>query len=544
MTDQVEQLRANAAKYAAPIPGASPAGADVSYDSDFEVVRIEMDKLISMSGETPNWAEVIRQGEQLVLEKSKDMRLLVWIAGARTKRDGMMGFAQGLATVHAVCKDHWEEMFPPIKRAKARGNLASWLGDLVMAQFGEYIPTAKDKDGFDAAEALFNDVDELLSEKLGSNYQGMGPIRTLLRDKRRMLPEPAAAAPTPAPTQQAAQAARPAAVAAPVVATAPAIAAPTVPSMSGAGDVLPALRTVSRSIIEAAGHVRSSEPQSAWAIRLNRIGIWLTVQEPPPDEGGKTRIPPPDDADIARLSTLSQRQQWGELVNQGEDLAAQYLFWLDPHRFSAEGLERLGPTFADAKKAVVSEVLAFVSAQPAILSMTFSDGMPFADEATKSWIEEQQAQLGTGGGGSGSGSGANLKLDEEEAELRARFETARKMVTDGQIGEGLGLAMQLSRRSSDARARFRSRLETGQMALRASRPDLARPILEGLVVEAEEHRLEHWEPALCAQLYAALLKARTAKGATAGTDSQLSNEGIFDRLCRLDPAAAMKAGPL
>ncbi|HXS17797.1 MAG TPA: TssA family type VI secretion system protein, partial [Polyangiaceae bacterium] len=281
MTDLVEQMRVSAAKFAAPIPGASPAGADVSYDADFEVVRVEMDKLISMSGEMPNWAEVIRQGEQLVSDKSKDMRLLVWIAGARTKRDGMAGFAQGLAVIHAVCKDHWEEMFPPIKRAKARGNLAGWLGDLVMGQFGEYIPTAKDKDGFDAAETLFNEVDELLSEKLGSNYQGMGPIRTLLRDKRRMIPEPAAAAPAPAPAsaQQAAPAARPAVAAAPVAPAAAPVATPTIPSMSSAGDVLPALRAVGRSIVEAAGHVRSSEPNSAWAFRLNRIGIWLTVQE-------------------------------------------------------------------------------------------------------------------------------------------------------------------------------------------------------------------------------------------------------------------------
>src|SRR5690349_14146036 len=100
MTDLVEQMRANAAKYAAPVPGPNPAGTDVSYDADFEVVRVEMDKLISMSGEMPNWGEVIRQGEQLVVDKSKDMRLLVWIAAARTKRDGMAGFAEGLAGVH------------------------------------------------------------------------------------------------------------------------------------------------------------------------------------------------------------------------------------------------------------------------------------------------------------------------------------------------------------------------------------------------------------------------------------------------------------
>lgn len=535
MSELIDKLRTDAQALAAPVPGASPAGADISYDTDFEVVRLEMDKLTAMSGEIPNWGEVVRQGEALLKEKSKDMRLLVWAAAARMKRDGMLGLATGLAGVCVVCQEHWDGMFPPIKRAKARGNLAGWLGDLIMAQFGEYTPTAKDREGFEATEVFFNELDEMLSGKLEGNYQGMGPIRTLLRDKKRMIPEPAA--PAPAPSPQAA-----AAVAAPTpVAAVPAFSAPSVPSVSSMDDVVSALRELGRGIIDAAGYVRSAEPTSAWGYRLNRLGTWITVQEPPPDEGGTTRVPPPDDTDVTRLNTLSQRQQWGELVNQGEDLVSQYLFWLDAHRHVAQGLERQGAAYAEARKAVVSEVLAFVAAQPLMLSLTFSDGTPFADEATKSWIEEQQASLG--GGAGGGGGGANLKVDEEEAEMRARFEAARQMVTEGQIAEGLGLAMQLARRSSDARARFRSRLETAQMAIKASRPDLARPILEGLVEEAEEHRLEHWEPALCAQLFTALLKARTAKGASQGADSQLTNEGIFDRLCRLDPAAAMKASP-
>jgi len=243
---------------------------------------------------------------------------------------------------------------------------------------------------------------------------------------------------------------------------------------------------------------------------------------------------------VAKLTNLFTGQQWAELVNQAEGMVARFLFWLDLHRLVAQGLERQGPAYDEARKTVISELLSFVGAQPAVLTLAFADGTPFADESTKTWLEEEQAKHG-GGGGGGQAAGS-AQLDEEEVELRARFEAARSMVSEGKVAEGLGLGIQLSRRSSDARAGFRGRLATAQMALKAAKPELARPILEGLVREAEEHRLDHWEPELCVQLLVALLKARTAKGATQGAEFHLSTEAIFDRLCRLDPAAALKVG--
>ncbi len=547
MSEFLDKLRSEAEAFAAPISAQAPGGADISYDTDFGVVREEIDKLINMSGDVPNWSQIISQGESLLKDRSKDMRLMVWTAAARMKRDGIEGFAHGLAVTHAACQAHWEVMFPPINRAKARGNLASWLGDLFLAQFEEYVPTAKDKEGFSAVETLFNDLDQVLSEKLGDKYQGMGPIRSLLRDKARMIPEPAAAspaAPSPAaasPAQSSSAAGTSPATAAAPAATAPlavAPAAPAIPAVSGAGDVLPALRTMSKGIVDAARHVRTADPSSAWGYRLNRIGAWLAVKQPPPAEGGRTKIPPPQPADVNRLTGMLTGQQWPELVAQAEGMVGRFLFWLDLHRMVATGLERQGPMYQEAKKTVVSEVLSFVEAQPQVLQLSFADGTPFADEMTIAWIEEERAKLG---GGGGSGGSSNARVDEEEAELKARFEEARGLVDEGKVGEGLGLAIQLSRRSSDQRTRFRARLEAAQMAIKASKPELARPILEGLVDEADEHQLEVWEPELCAQLYLFLLKSRTAKGASK-SEHHLGNEIVFDRLCRLDPAAALKVG--
>jgi len=531
-----EKLLADAAQLAAPCSAASPQGIDISYEADFDVVRVEIDKLTAMTGEVPNWKEIVSAGEDLVKTRSKDMRLLIWIAGARLKLDGPNGFARGLAGLKVVCDAHWEPMFPPLKRAKARGNLAGWLGDLALADIGSYEPKASDKEVFEAITQLFNDVDEMLSTRLADAYQGMGPIRTLLREKLRGIP---ADAPATAPT--AAAAAAPVAAVAPAAATVSAateFAAPQVPSVTGAADALPALRALGKGIVDVAKTLRGGDPASAFAYRLARTGTWLPVKQLPPAESGKTKIPPPQASDVKKVQGLFEQQQWSALVSTAEELASRFLFWLDLHRYVALGLERQGALYQEAHKAVVAQVLAFVEQQPGILGLSFADGSPFADEATKSWLEEQVAANG-GGGGGGAGS---ARVDEEEIALRERFEEARGLVQGGKIGEGLGLALQLARRGADARARFRSRLETAALALKGGKPELARPLLDGLVREAETHGLEHWEPELCARLYEALLKARQGASKAGAFEGSLSDAEVFDRLCRLDPAAALRHG--
>lgn len=537
MSELVEKYLSEVEALARPISEAEPQGADLSYEADFEVVRNEIDKLTTLAGETPNWREVVSNGEELVSTKSKDLRLLLWATAGRLRTDGITGLARGLAGIKVVCEAHWDSMYPPAKRAKARGNLATWLGDQVTPILTEYQPKLGDGPVLEAIGTLYNDIDELFSTKLGDAYSGMGPLRSLLRDKTRDIPADAPPPPPPAPVAAPAPAA-PAAAPAEAPAAAPAMAAPTVPTVTGAADALPALRALGKGVADAARHIRNAEPTSGWAFRLARLGTWLAVKQAPPAEGGKTKIPPPQAADTKKLQSLVEAQQWPQLVAAGEELAGRFLFWLDAHRYVALGLERQGPLFQEARDAVTAQVLDFVKHHPQIPSLAFADGTPFADEGTKTWLEEEQAKVGGGGGGGGGGS---QQLDEEEQELKARFEEARELVTGGKVGEGLGLAMQLARRGSDARARYRARLEIAAMALKGGKADLARPVLEGLVIEAATHGLEHWEPELAARTYEMLLKARVGAGGRGAANPP--DQEVFDRLCRLDPAAALKVAP-
>ena len=81
---------------------------------------------------------------------------------------------------------------------------------------------------------------------------------------------------------------------------------------------------------------------------------------------------------------------------------------------------------------------------------------------------------------------------------------------------------------------FRKQLETPEA-------QDALEMLEGLVAEAAAHGLEHWEPELAARTYEMLLKARVGTGGKG--NSQPPDQEVFDRLCRLDPAAAFKVAP-
>ncbi len=543
MPSFIEEVVAYSEPFKAPIEGASPVGSDISYDPDFETLKAEIDKLASLAGEQPNWSEIVVVGEELLRERSKDLRILMWSSIGRLRTRGLRGFAEGLATIKEVCGEHWEPMFPSVKRGRARGNLAGWLSDQAALIVGELSPGATDREALVAIDQLLRDIDALFASKLGQDHPGFGTLLSVLRDKTRRLPEAAPAAPPPprAEPSPAAAAAAPAAVAppqaAPVTAPSPP-AAPAlttdIPAATSAADVLPTLRAVGKTITEAAALLRKEDPAQAWPYKLQRTGLWLVVKALPPNEGGKTRIPPPQ-GHAKKLEALATAGQWMELLNTAESLSGQYIFWFDLQRWAALALDRMGALFLEARAVVGAEAHAFIQRFPALVELKFADGTPFADAATVSWLEEEAKKHGAATGGGGSS-----QVDEEERLVAERFAEAKELASAGKTLEALALGSQLADRGADVRTRFRGRLAVAQMALSGGKPDVAHAVLEGLLDLASLHELDAWEPRLAAQLYGALLACRRA-GAGAEGSGHLPDAELFTRLCRVDPAAALKA---
>src|SRR3974390_496788 len=96
MTTLREQIAAKIAPVLAPIEGGQPAGADPSFEPDFERAKAEIDKLTSVAGLEPSWTDIRELGVGLLSKRAKDLRVAGWLALARTKLDGWAGLAGGL----------------------------------------------------------------------------------------------------------------------------------------------------------------------------------------------------------------------------------------------------------------------------------------------------------------------------------------------------------------------------------------------------------------------------------------------------------------
>lgn len=512
----------------APIPGANPAGADVSYDTDFETIKAEIDKLSSVDNSEPAWSKIQDLGTMLLSQKGKDLRVVSWMGVAKVKTQNWPGFADALILYETLARTFWDTMYPEARRARARVNAFAWMADMMHQHLVSKDVVFADGDAIRAADEVLKDLDQLMAEKLGDAYTGPGQLRSLMRDKVRAIPEPPQAA-----TETQAGETTTAEGSAPVAQAASGPVAPTsvegVPDAAGASGHL---------LVQCAALLRNADPARAWGYKLQRWGTWIAIEDPPPAEDGRTYIPSPGEGTHKQLDDLRDAQNWLELLNTAEAMTSEYIFWLDPHRFVALALDGLGPKFAAAREMVGREVTYFVARMPAVPTLTFSDGMAFADPATQTWLEEEGRKWGSGGGGSA----AAAAISAEDEEVANRLAEARKMASEGRLADGLAIALALADRAADARMRFRSRLVVGKMALDGSKPELARAMLEHLMGDVERFGLETWEPAICATLYSYLLTAtREVIRAKGGSPDLVAKEQhLFDKLCRLDPASAIK----
>jgi type VI secretion system protein VasJ len=539
MTTLREQIDAKIAPLLAPLAGEKPVGADPAFEPEFEQMKLEIDKLTSIAGLEPAWGDIRQLGAAMLSKRAKDLRVAGWLAAAEIKLRGWNGFAEALVTYDGIARAFWDSMYPDAKRPRGRINAFTWLAEL-SAKHLEPLPVSfADGDAVRASDEALKAIDQLFAEKFGEAYNGPGQLRSLMRSKLAAIPAAAVVEPPPPPRPS--PAASPAASAAASAEPADGATAPSAPVATVApSDATQAVEQSAQAMVRAAEALRTADPTRAQAYRLQRWGAWATVQNAPPADGEKTRIRPPPDPMTRRLQMLRDSQKWLELLTVAEAATGNYLFWLDLHRSVANALDRLGPTFAGAREVVGREVVAFVQRFPSVPSLTFANGTPFAEGATKTWLDEEAAKYG-GSGGSAASSAASA----EDEEVAKRFEAAEAMVGEGKIAEGLGVGAVLAARGADGRARFRSGLALARMAVKGSRPDVARAILERLLADVDRHDLETWEPSLCGTLYAALLSAmrdgaRAKAASPEAAEATKREQAIFDKLCRVDPAAALK----
>lgn len=122
-----------------PVDGDVPCGADMSFSPEFDKVqelRREDDATLPQGEfvidlKVADWQGVASLCEQLLVSRTKDLRVVGWLVEAWSHLRGFGGVADGLALTEQLCARFWDGMHPLPERGEHElraGNLAWLLG--------------------------------------------------------------------------------------------------------------------------------------------------------------------------------------------------------------------------------------------------------------------------------------------------------------------------------------------------------------------------------------------------------------------------------
>lgn len=120
-----------------PISGASPCGEDMSFSTEFDQIaesRREDDPTLNQGEwvtalKVADWNGVVQACQQLLSERTKDLRLTMWLTEALMMTRGHEGLHEGLSLCTELCERYWDDVHPLAEdgdMAQRAGNIA-WL---------------------------------------------------------------------------------------------------------------------------------------------------------------------------------------------------------------------------------------------------------------------------------------------------------------------------------------------------------------------------------------------------------------------------------
>jgi type VI secretion system protein ImpA len=122
----------------APVSDALPSGEDMSFSTEFDVIaelRRADDPTLDQgewvtSLKAANWPGVLAQCEQLLMARSKDLRVAAWWTDASARLHGYAGLADGLTLCRSLSQSFWADLHPQLDEggdAEQRAGALRWL---------------------------------------------------------------------------------------------------------------------------------------------------------------------------------------------------------------------------------------------------------------------------------------------------------------------------------------------------------------------------------------------------------------------------------
>lgn len=491
-----------------PIEGDNPAGVDPGYDDDFLMIKEEIAKLSGIDA-----AQIVAISEGLLYERTKDIRVASYYAWARLRLDGTKGLADGLELMAGLVARYSEEIFP--KRAESKRSAIEWLAS---SKFLDLLET-QDKFQHEDFERSISALSLMLKytnewpESARPDLQGL--VRFFETKLESPEPEPLPSAPS-APMSQ-----------------------PAPSTMGTKREEIRSLRDVLDQARQMSAFLREKPDGYLASVRLLRSVRWDTVIAlPPHDAKYLTRLMPPRVELKQHLNRLWLQQNWLELLEQVERAFSEAAnhFWFDLQRYACDAMLNAGAPYSAWQEVCLTDVALMLDRLKGIERLTYSDGTPFADDETLSWIAtsatmrhldegEDLAPIPVDGGNNWG------EMEQQASEIAGRdgLEAAFNWLN--------GLPAIVTDRQH-----YLHRMLMARLADQHGQRDVAIRLLKALNGQCDNYRLVSWEPDLVFEVKARLLKMIQQKSMLKDADKEgLGKEAelLLGELTVLHPARAL-----
>jgi type VI secretion system protein VasJ len=536
MAVDVADLTDLAALGKTPISPEAPAGADVSYDPEYESLQREIDKLsmVTADGTTTDWNLVAHLAAGILGHKAKDLKVAAYLAEALARTGRLDDLAVGVHILRDLVETYWDGLYPPKKRLRGRLNALDWWQERAKAALAGFGPEPLPAQTIEALTADLTALDQTLAEKA----EDATPLAPLIEAVSRLPvqePEPAPeTAPRPAAPGLAGAAPGPASqsASAPAAPSAPPVTPPAAPAAAAAEAAKGQVEAGLDLLFGACDALWHVDPASPVPYRLARLAAWLPLAGPPPAQGGKTLLPaPPAQVRNALDQTLASGNFLAAIAS-AESRVREFRFWLDLSRLTAEGLRSLGPAYAGALDALETETALFVRRFPGLANLAFADGTPLADEKTRFWL----SRLGRAPANDAAGQDGPAAASDGDT-VEAVLAKARDLAANNQAVAAASLLQASLGSARSGRMRLRWRIGLAEILLGAGHPESARPLIDQMLADLDAHALDAFDPDLAV---AALATAH--QGLASGPDeaSTAKAREVLARIMRLDPARGLR----
>lgn len=495
-----------------PLADGDGAGEDPAYDDDFQLMREEINKLSGTDAE-----KLCQLAEKILCRTARDLRVVTWYSFARLQQEGEAGLCEGLQLLVAMLIRYGAQCHP--HRPNARQSALEWLNSTKMQDALSLWPDASRQQTAQTA-AILSLLESQLESWPSSERPSLDGLSRVLESRLAGVGGLDGFAPQSAPSAES-----------PPAST----SRQTIPErdVKSEGEFLSQSKLLARWL---------AEQQHGWlaAHRLMKAVRWDTVgQIPALDACGRTRLSPPKPDYRAQLKRLYLQQNWTELVEQASAVFCEggNRFWFDLQWYLWQGLTRAGQPWDGWADYILSDLKLLLARLPGLEQLCWSDGTPFADEVTLSWITEKVNDELPAFGHEPAAVAAGAATDDIlalEAEAMAKGDSDGPEAALGWLQHRPGM--------ESPRSRWLLRLLMARVAEQFGRNDMALHLLAELTRSAPQLTLADWEPALLFEVQARRLKLLRLKAGRSESDkTRLAPEmdALLAGLIAIDPARAM-----